>query len=112
VALDHSSGQSSAAAPPPVSGTRWESAVVGVLGTGRHGQTACGSNVTEETLGVAHPVLPCGVALVLSFRGHEVRTEVIDRPPAGAQTQFEVTRALADELGMSGTERIRWRFAG
>ncbi|HEX5469996.1 MAG TPA: hypothetical protein VFW80_13225 [Gaiellaceae bacterium] len=96
-----------------VSSPRWESAVVGVLGGDRLGTTtACGVALTPETLGVAHPVLPCGVELVLASGGREVRAEVVERGTAGSETRFDVTPALAEELGIDGRRRIRWRFAG
>ena len=113
VALDRPSDTTPLPAPPPVSGAHWQSAVVGVFGRGPAGETtACGVALEPDTLGVAHPVLPCGVALVLSAGGREIRTEVIERGPAGTQTRFDVTPALADNLGIAGRERIRWRFAG
>jgi hypothetical protein len=113
VVLDRPAQGASVAAPPPVSAARWETAVVGVFGRGRSGETtACGVTLAPDTRGVAHPVLPCGVDLVLAFGGREVRTEVIERGPPGTQTQFDVSPALAAELGLEGKKAIRWRFAG
>ena len=114
VVLDRSSGQeTSAATPPPVSQPEWESATVDVFGRSRLGDTtACGTALTEETVGIAHPVLPCGVDLVVSYRGREVRTEVIEREKVGPASQFDLSPALADELGIEKPTTIRWRFAG
>ena len=113
VVLDRSAKETSAAPPPPVPEARWERAVVGVFGRGRVGETtACGVLLTQETQGVAHPVLPCGVALVVALHGREVRTEVVERGPAGSRTQFSLSPALAAELGVRGRQAIRWRFAG
>jgi hypothetical protein len=113
VVLDRTSGEAPATAPPPASGAQWQSAEVGVFGRGRSGATtACGVTLAPDTRGVAHPVFPCGVALVLTAGGREVRTEVIERGPTGSQTQFDVTPALAAELGIDGKQQIRWRFAG
>jgi len=61
---------------------------------------------------VAHPVLPCGVDLVVAYRGREVRTEVIERGNVGPESQFDLTPALAGELGVEEPTTIRWRFAG
>jgi hypothetical protein len=92
---------------------RWESAIVGVLRREAYGRaTTCGATLESGTLGVAHPVLPCGVDLVLSLGSKEVRTEVVDHTPVGGGREFDLTQALADELGVQGQETIRWRFAG
>ena len=114
VVLDRSGGEeTSAATPPPVSQAEWESATVGVFGRSRLGATpACGTLLTQGTLGIAHPVLPCGVDLVVSYRGREVRTEVIELGNVGPESQFDLTSALADELGIEKPTTIRWRFAG
>lgn len=94
---------------PPVS---WESAVVGVLRPEAYARgTTCGTTLDSGTLGVAHPVLPCGVDVVLSRGSIEVRTEIVDHTPVGGGREFDLTRALADELGVRGRETIRWRFA-
>jgi hypothetical protein len=91
---------------------RWESAVVGLLSAEAYERTtACGIELDSGTLGVAHPLLPCGVDLIVALNGKEVRTEVVERAPVEAGHEFDVTRALADELGLSGTHEIRWRFA-
>jgi hypothetical protein len=114
VVLDRSGGEkSSAATPPPVSQAEWESATVGIFGRSRLGETtACGTPLTQETLGIAHPVLPCGVDLVVSYRGREVRTEVIEQGNVGPESQFDFSIALANELGIEKSTAIRWRFAG
>jgi len=111
--LDRPAGTSSAPAPPPSTGINWESAVVGVFGRTRLGdKTACGITLTPETRGIAHPVLPCGVKLIVASHGREIRTEVIERGPQGSRTQFDLTPALADDLGLTGRSSVRWRFAG
>jgi hypothetical protein len=115
VALDRSTKEAPGAtiAAATVSAPRWESALVGVFGAGRlGGTTACGTVLTQETRGVAHPVLPCGVELVLASGGREVRAKVVERGTAGTETRFDVTPALAEELGIDGRARVRWRFAG
>lgn len=98
--------------PPVGVRVRWERAVVGVLPPAAYAhETACDVRLDSGTLGVAHPLLPCGVDLIVASRGREVRTEVVERGPVRAGHDFELTRALADELGVRGTEAIRWRFA-
>jgi len=76
-----------------------------------HPRTACGQPFTTATQGVAHPVLPCGVRLYLRFRGREVLTQVIDRGPTVPGRDFDVTKALANRLGLHGAQTIQWRFA-
>jgi hypothetical protein len=74
--------------------------------------SACGFELTPETRGIAHPVLPCGVDLVVAFGDRQVRTEVVDRGSASAGTEFALTEPLARDLGLQGTQTIFWRFAG
>jgi Lytic transglycolase len=106
-------GDEAAVTAPPASEAQWETATVGVFGRSRFGDTtACGKALTEETLGVAHPVLPCGVDLVVAYKGREVRTEVIELGPVGTNSQFDLSPALADDLGITRPTEIRWRFAG
>ena len=47
----------------------------------------------------------------ISFGGHRVLTQVIDRGPNAPGREFNVTKALADEIGLHGTRSIRWSFA-
>ena len=76
---------------------------------GKH--TACGGVIRQATEGVAHPVLPCGARIYISFRGKHVLTQVIDRGPSGPGRQFELTDALARLIGLSGIKRIQWSYA-
>jgi rare lipoprotein A (peptidoglycan hydrolase) len=76
-----------------------------------HPRTACGQPFNDTTEGVAHPVLPCGVRIYIRFHGREVLTQVIDRGPNVPGREFDVTKALADKLGLHGTQTIKWRFA-
>jgi hypothetical protein len=88
----------------------WQEAAVGVRGRpGR--RTSCGGVLGAETVGVIHPVLPCGVKIVLRFRELSETSEVVDRAAAGPGRDFAVTRALAARLGLEGDTRIQWRFA-
>lgn len=96
---------------PPVRG-KWYDAVVGRFGPGLYGRTtACGIRLTRDTSGIAHPELPCGVKVVLANAGREVETAVVDKGLVGARHDFDVTQALAEELGVSGVQLVRWRFA-
>jgi rare lipoprotein A len=79
--------------------------------TPSHQRTACGQPLTDETMGVAHPVLPCGVKLFIRFHGRDVLTQVVDRGPDVPGRDFDVTKALADRIGLHGTQTIKWRYA-
>ena len=76
-----------------------------------HTRTACGEAFTAKTQGIAHPVLPCGVKIYVRFHGKEVLTQVIDRGPNVPGRDFDITKALADRLGLHGTQTIQWRYA-
>jgi Lytic transglycolase len=98
---------------PPAQRVRWETAIVGVLSPRAYAnKTSCGSRLDSGTMGIAHPVLPCGVDLLVSFGGRHVRTEVVERGPVGGGRDFDLTQALAERLGVHGREKIQWRFAG
>jgi hypothetical protein len=93
-------------------GGGWYSALAasrGPAGDAEH--TSCGLILTTRSLGVTHPVLPCGAKLLLRFGGQTVLTEVIDNKLKSAGRQFELTERLAFELGLDGTQTIGWRFA-
>ncbi|HEY3961354.1 MAG TPA: septal ring lytic transglycosylase RlpA family protein [Gaiellaceae bacterium] len=88
-------------------------ALVGSAGPtafGRH--TACGGIIASETLGIAHPTLPCGARIYITFHGLRVLTAVIDRGPYEAGRQFDVTDALARRLGLQGVQSVHWSYAG
>jgi len=96
----------------PAAGGGWYEALAGSRGpAGDAERTACGLILTSRSLGVSHPVLPCGAKIVISYDGQEVLTEVIDRGPKTPGRQFDLTDSLAERLGLEGTQRVRWRFA-
>jgi rare lipoprotein A (peptidoglycan hydrolase) len=97
--------------PVTVAGTGWYSALAGVASTKGRTRTACGVLLTRATLGVAHPVLPCGAKLFLWYGGVRVLTQVIDRGPAEPGQAFDLTPALAKRLGLRRVGQIRWTFA-
>jgi hypothetical protein len=90
----------------------WYVARAGSRGLARDAErTTCGITLTDGSLGVSHPVLPCGAKLFISFGGQQVLTEVVDHRMSSAGRQFELTPALATKLGVEGTQELRWRFA-
>ena len=93
-------------------GGGWYSALAASRGpAGDAERTTCGFILTAKSLGVTHPVLPCGARLLVRFGGQTVLTEVIDNKLKSAGRQFELTERLAVMLGLDGTQEIDWRFA-
>jgi rare lipoprotein A len=87
-------------------------ALAGSSGPAAFGRrTACGGVITSATEGVAHPTLPCGVRIFLTFHGKTVLVQVIDRGPYVPGRQFDLTDALARRLGLSGVQEIHWSYA-
>ena len=90
----------------------WNQAFTGSRGPAGDAQrTTCGQVLATESLGVTHPVLPCGTKLVLRHSGVLILSEVIDNVLVEPGRQLEVTERLAEMLGIEGTEAIEWRFA-
>ena len=90
----------------------WNTAFAGSRGpTGDAQRTTCGQALAPESLGVTHPVLPCGAKLVLRNGETQVLSEVIDNALVEPGRQLEVTDALARILDLDDTAEIEWRFA-
>jgi rare lipoprotein A len=87
-------------------------ALAGSSGPAAFGRrTACGGIIHQDTEGVAHPTLPCGVRIFITYRGKTVLTQVIDRGPYVPGRQFDVTDALARKLGLRNVQTIHWSYA-
>ena len=96
-------------APAPAG---WNIAFAGSRGaTGDAQRTTCGQVLAPQSLGVTHPVLPCGAKVILRSGDKQVLTEVIDNALVEPGRQLEVTDALAKKLGIDGTVELQWRFA-
>jgi hypothetical protein len=67
--------------------------------------------LSPDSLGVTHPVLPCGAKVILRSGNKQVLTEVIDNALVEPGRQLEVTDKLAQLLGIEGTVELEWRFA-
>jgi hypothetical protein len=111
---DNSAARSASRLPRPavsaVSG--WYTALAGVRSRPLAGSVSgCGTLLKPKTLGVDHPVLPCGAKIFIAYGGKTVLTSVVDRGPSTPRPDFEVTPALAALLGLTGTQTIRWSFA-
>jgi hypothetical protein len=101
-----------AAGPQPAvgAGTDWYDAVAGVYPV-RSRRSTCGWLLEPGTLGVVHPVLPCGTKLFVEFDGKRAYTEVVNRGPVPSSVDFDLTSALASKLGLAGTRDVKWAFA-
>ena len=109
---DEDAERAGEAQPVTVPETGWYTALAGSRGAPRDAErTTCRRILTTRSLGVSHPVLPCGAKVFISFQGTDVLTEVIDQRMKRPGRQFELTESLAQRLGIEGTQQIRWRFA-
>jgi rare lipoprotein A (peptidoglycan hydrolase) len=99
--------------PLPRPEGQWYAALAApYLPSSKPARGACGAAIGPRTRGVAHPTLPCGVKIYVEYKGKEALTQVIDRGPDVPGREFDITVALAKQLGLVGTREIRWRFAG
>jgi hypothetical protein len=99
--------------PVLVPGGGWYTALAGAPQAGNYGtRTNCGVLLKASTKGVTDSVLPCNIRLFVSY-GHSPRilTQVIARRPVVPGRRFDVTPALAEQLGIEGVQRIRWVYA-
>jgi hypothetical protein len=107
-------GEGQAAALPdaaPAPGGGWYTALAAPAPEVKKSKrTACGTLLEAGTLGIAHPVLPCNVKLFIEYDGKRVLTQVIDRRPSPGR-EFDLTKPLAEEIGLQGTRAVKWRFA-
>lgn len=102
-------GSTFTSAPAPAG---WNTAFAGSRGpVGDAQRTTCGQVLAAESVGVTHPVLPCGAKLVLRHGDRQVLTEVIDNALVEPGRQLEVTDTLAGMLGIEDTVELEWRFA-
>jgi hypothetical protein len=87
-------------------------ALVGSAGPAVFGHhTACGGVLGPDTLGIAHPTLPCGARIFITFHGMRVLTDVVDRGPYVPNRQFDLTDALARKLDLRGVQQVHWSYA-
>lgn len=108
-----SSASAQPVAPRPVAedGAGWYGALAGPGGGPYGRRSTCGVIMRSTTLGVAHPVLPCGAKIFISFDGKEVLTQIVDHAPRSPGLEFQVTAPLARRLGLRGVQPVRWTFA-
>ena len=98
--------------PVLVPGAGWYSALAGAQPMRYGTRTNCGVMLRPSTRGVVDSVLPCNVKLFVSLgQSPRVLTQVIARRPVVPGRRFDITPALADQLGIEGVERIKWVYA-
>lgn len=108
-----SSAGSRPAVPRPVAedGTGWYRALAAPAPSRFGRRSVCGVVVRATTLGVAHPVLPCGAKIFISFGDKKVLTQIIDHAPRSPGLEFQIAAPLAEKLGLTGVQPVRWTFA-
>src|SRR5215207_3813970 len=85
----------------------YRSAVATWYGPGFYGNTtACGFELTEETIGIAHRSLPCGTNVAVRYGSTSIVVPVIDRGPYSGEAKWDLTAAAAQMLGFTETDRI------
>jgi hypothetical protein len=98
--------------PVYVPGGGWYTALAGARPVRYGTRTNCGVLLRPTTLGVVDSVLPCNIKLFVSFGGSaRILTQVVARRPVVPGRRFDVTPALAEQLGIEGIERIKWVYA-
>jgi rare lipoprotein A len=109
VAVSASTRSSSSTGPHPVGSF---TALVGSAGPAAFGKhTACGTVLSADTEGIAHPTLPCGARIFITYNGKTVLTQVVDRGPYSGGRAFDLTDALARLLGLRGVQAVHWAYA-
>jgi rare lipoprotein A (peptidoglycan hydrolase) len=97
----------SASSTPELPLNVFRPAIATWYGPGFYGkQTACGQELTEDLVGVAHRSLPCGTNVAVRYGANTIVVPVVDRGPYGGQAKWDLTKAAADQLGFTQTDRI------
>jgi hypothetical protein len=97
--------------PVLVPGGGWYTALAGARPARYGTRTNCGVLLRPATRGVTDSVLPCNVKLFVSFGDSDrILTQVIARRPVVPGRRFDLTPALAEDLGIHGIARIKWVY--
>lgn len=79
------------------------------FGPGFYGsKTACGLKLTTAVEGVAHRTLPCGTQVEIRLGGQTTVLPVIDRGPFANGADFDLTKNVADRIGLTGVSTVQW----
>ena len=96
-----------AAASPELTLTVFRPAIATWYGPGFYGnKTACGIELTETLVGVAHRTLPCGTIVAVHYGSTTILAPVVDRGPFGGKAKWDLTKGAADLLGFTATDRV------
>jgi peptidoglycan lytic transglycosylase len=96
-----------ASASPELPLNVFRPAVATWYGPGFYGKkTACGLEMTEDLVGVAHRSLPCGTNVAVHYGSTTVVLPVVDRGPYSGEAKWDLTAAAANMLGFTQTDRI------
>ena len=108
-------GTARASGPRPAvgPGAGWYTALAGAAPDlpFRGKRSRCGWLLQQGTLGIVHPVLPCGAKVFIEYGGHRVYTQVVDRAPVAQGEELDLTPSLAQRVGLEGIREVRWSFA-
>lgn len=76
-------------------------------GPGFYGKTtACGVKLDKDTVGIAHRTLPCGTQVEVRMGGRSVVAPVIDRGPFANGASLDLTKDVADQVGLDGVGSV------
>lgn len=91
----------------------WTTTRASWYGPGLYGNTtANGNQFTPELWCVAHPSLPMGTVLEVEYNGQVVQVPVLDRGPFVAGRGLDLSNAVAQALGFSGVQTVKYRVVG
>jgi hypothetical protein len=83
--------------------TVYEAGMATMFGPGLYGgRTACSGVLTPRTVGVAHRTLPCGTRVEVFYGRRRMVVPVVDRGPFVRGVTWDLTSAVARELGFDG----------
>lgn len=102
---------STADAAPSAHTTIYRTAGATWYGPGFWGRrTACGVRLTRTLLGAAHKTWPCGTRVSVYLDGRSTEVEIVDRGPYAKGVSLDLTKAAADQIGLTeiGRTRIGW----
>jgi rare lipoprotein A (peptidoglycan hydrolase) len=97
------------AAPEAVGSFTALAGSAGSSAVGKH--TSCGGVIGADTEGIAHPTLPCGARLFITYGGRTVLAQVIDRGPYHGGREMDLTVPLANRLHLVGVQEVHWSYA-
>src|SRR3954451_17900266 len=99
--------RAAAAAAPTAPVTVYRAAVATWYGPGLYGHhTAGGEVLSHWIMGVAHRTLPCGTPVEIAFGAKTLTVPVIDRGPFSNGARYDLTSAVAQQLGLTQTATI------